>query len=179
MGGGLERRMSTHKMTNTRVAFGLVCILVVCCSVMYITSDAEDVLAHGETVHASWNKADRRAGFQNRRKSEPKSVSDMDIQKATTVFTDTPKGSMKLNTYLHHVDAEIAAEEAARKRDVFAVRAQMDRNEAFNERAREELKKHLLLRMKKNEKKTKVDLYRAMRWTQFKFHRAAALSNTR
>merc|ERR1711959_164600 len=34
-------------------------------------------------------------------------------------------------------------------------------------------------RMKKNEKKTKSDLHKAMRWTQMKFHKAAELSNKR
>merc|ERR1711966_363292 len=33
--------------------------------------------------------------------------------------------------------------------------------------------------MKKNEKKTKSDLHKAMRWTQMKFHKAAELSNKR
>merc|ERR1712054_346349 len=73
----------------------------------------------------------------------------------------------------------IAAEGAARKRDVAAVRAQMDRNMAFNEKARAALKKALLFRMKKNEIKTKSDLHKAMRWTQWKFHKAAVLSNKR
>merc|ERR1719230_2138739 len=50
---------------------------------------------------------------------------------------------------------------------------------AFNEKARAALKKALLFRMKKNEIKTKSDLHKAMRWTQWKFHKAAVLSNKR
>merc|ERR1711990_254481 len=58
-----------------------------------------------------------------------------DVQKAGTVFTNTPDGRMRLTDYLNNVEKEIAAEEAARKRDVAAVRAQMDRNFAFNQAA--------------------------------------------
>merc|ERR1712178_588906 len=54
-----------------------------------------------------------------------------------------------------NVEKEIAAEEAARKRDVAAVRAQMDRTFAFNQAARKKLKKALLHKMAVNAKKAK------------------------
>merc|ERR1712164_92146 len=163
-------KMSGDKMTRARVAFALLCGLAVCCSVMYITADAGDNV-EGESVLAPAKSVYGIGG--------PTSVDSTDVQKAGTVFTNTPDGRMRLTDYLSNVEREIAAEGAARKRDVAAVRAQMDRNMAFNEKARAALKKALLFRMKKNEIKTKSDLHRAMRWTQMKFHRAAVLSNKR
>merc|ERR1719378_1234043 len=66
----------------------------------------------------------------------PASVASTDVQKAGTIVTNTPDGRMRLTDYLQNVEKEIAAEEAARKRDVEAVREQMDRNMAFNAAAR-------------------------------------------
>merc|ERR1711881_233706 len=109
----------------------------------------------------------------------PTSVDSTDVQKAGTVFTNTPNGRMRLTDYLTNVEKEIAAEEAARKRDVAAVRAQMDRNFAFNQAARKKLKKALLHKMAVNAKKAKDDLARAMRYVQYRFHKAAALANRR
>merc|ERR1711988_1418011 len=86
---------------------------------------------------------------------------------------------MRLTDYLTNVEKEIASEEAARKRDVAAVRAQMDRNFAFNQAARKKLKKALLHKMAVNAKKAKDDLARAMRYVQYRFHKAAALANRR
>merc|ERR1712159_462625 len=148
---------------------------------MYITADAgdapdgESVLAEG----ASFTKKSSSSGPSVHAIGGPSSVESTDVQKAGQIFTNTPDGRMRLTDYLSNVEREIAAEGAARKRDVAAVRAQMDRNMAFNEKARAALKKALLFRMKKNEIKTKSDLHRAMRWTQMKFHRAAVLSNKR
>jgi len=155
-------------MTRARVAFALLCGLAVCCSVMYITAEdnveAESVLAPAKSVYGIGG---------------PTSVDSTDVQKAGTIFTNTPDGRMRLTDYLNNVEKEIAAEEAARKRDVAAVRAQMDRNFAFNQAARKKLKKHLLHKMAVNAKKAKDDLARAMRYVQFRFHRAAALANRR
>merc|ERR1711924_410709 len=146
-------RMSGDKMTRARVAFALLCGLAVCCSVMYITAEdnveGESVLAPAKSVYGIGG---------------PTSVDSTDVQKAGTIFTNTPDGRMRLTDYLTNVEKEIAAEEAARKRDVAAVRAQMDRNFAFNQAAR---------------KKAKDDLARAMRYVQYRFHRAAALANRR
>merc|ERR1719269_522331 len=159
---------SGDKMTRARVAFALLCGLAVCCSVMYITAEdnveGESVLAPAKSVYGIGG---------------PTSVDSTDVQKAGTVFTNTPDGRMRLTDYLTNVEKEIAAEEAARKRDVAAVRAQMDRNFAFNQAARKKLKKALLHKMAVNAKKAKDDLARAMRFVQGRFHRAAALANRR
>merc|ERR1719269_26126 len=159
---------SGDKMTRARVAFALLCGLAVCCSVMYITAEdnveGESVLAPAKSVYGIGG---------------PTSVDSTDVQKAGTVFTNTPDGRMRLTDYLNNVEKEIAAEEAARKRDVAAVRAQMDRNFAFNQAARKKLKKALLHKMAVNAKKAKDDLARAMRFVQGRFHRAARLANRR
>merc|ERR1711970_1294805 len=82
----------------------------------------------------------------------PASVDSQDVEKAGTVVTNTPDGRMRLTDYLSNVEKEIAAEEAARKRDVEAVQAQMARNFAFNEAARAKLKKAMLSKMAVNAK---------------------------
>merc|ERR1711970_910518 len=163
-------KMSGDKMTRARVAFALLCGLAVCCSVMYITADAEDNV-EGESVLAPAKSVYGIGG--------PTSVDSTDVQKAGTVFTNTPDGRMRLTDYLTNVEKEIAAEEAARKRDVAAVRAQMDRNFAFNQAARKKLKRALLHKMAINARKAKRDLARAMRFVQMRFARAAALANRR
>merc|ERR1719502_1186401 len=86
---------------------------------------------------------------------------------------------MRLTDYLANVEKEIAAEEAARKRDVAAVQAQMARNFAFNKAARAKLQKAMLAKMAANAKKAKDDLHRAMKFVQAKFAAAAALQNKR
>merc|ERR1719262_615935 len=86
---------------------------------------------------------------------------------------------MRLTDYLNNVEREISAEEAARKRDVAAVRAQMARNFAFNQAARKKLKAVLLHKMAQNAKKAKEDLDAAMRRTQAQFAAAAKLANQR
>merc|ERR1719169_342591 len=160
--------MSGDKMTRARVAFALLCGLAVCCSVMYITAEdnveGESILAPAKSVYGIGG---------------PTSVDSTDVQKAGTIFTNTPDGRMRLTDYLNNVEKEIAAEEAARKRDVAAVRAQMDRNFAFNQAARKKLKAALLHKMAVNAKKAKDDLHRAMRYVQYRFHKAAALANRR
>merc|ERR1712127_46723 len=50
---------------------------------------------------------------------------------------------------------------------------------AFNAAARSKLKKALLARMAHNERKTKHDLHRAMRYVQARFNHAAAVQNAR
>merc|ERR1719269_68834 len=159
---------SGEKMTRARVAFALLCGLAVCCSVMYITADGESETALSTSSSPSVHGI-----------GGPSSVHSTDVQKAGSIFTNTPDGRMCLTDYLNNVEKEIAAEEAARKRDVAAVRAQMDRNFAFNQAARKKLKKALLHKMAVNAKKAKDDLARAMRFVQGRFHRAAALANRR
>merc|ERR1711988_1471016 len=86
---------------------------------------------------------------------------------------------MRLTDYLTNVEKEIAAEEAARKRDVAAVRAQMARNFAFNKAARSKLKKALRHKMAVNAKKAHDDLEKSMRFVQGKFAAMAKLQNER
>jgi len=133
---------------------------------MYITSDGE----HVEAVQLNAN------GLAA---SGPSSVESTDVQKAGTIYTNTPDGRMRLVDYFANVEKEIAAEEAARKRDVAAVRAQMARNFAFNQAARKKLKKHLLHQMALNAKKAHDDLTDAMRRVQHQFAKAKALENKR
>merc|ERR1712216_1021072 len=152
-------RMVDGKLTRGRVAVALLCGLAICCSVMYLTADGADfdenvLLAPAKSVYGIGG---------------PTSVDSTDVQKAGTVFTNTPDGRMRLTDYLNNVEKEIAAEEAARKRDVAAVRAQMDRNFAFNQAARKKLKRALLHKMAINAKKAKDDLHRAMKFVQAKF----------
>merc|ERR1711970_161168 len=151
---------------KTNVAVTLLCGLAICCSVMYFTAEDEYVLASApaKSVYGIGG---------------PTSVDSTDVQKAGTIFTNTPDGRMRLTDYLTNVEKEIAAEEAARKRDVAAVRAQMDRNFAFNQAARKKLKRALLHKMAVNAKKAKDDLARAMRFVQYRFHKAARLANKR
>merc|ERR1711959_591692 len=167
MGEHPTLRHKKGKMAGkTNVAVTLLFGLAICCSVMYFTAEDEYVLASApaKSVYGIGG---------------PTSVDSTDVQKAGTVFTNTPDGRMRLTDYLTNVEKEIAAEEAARKRDVAAVRAQMDRNFAFNQAARKKLKKALLHKMAVNAKKAKDDLAHAMRYVQYRFHKAAALANRR
>merc|ERR1712159_462412 len=158
--------------TSSRVAMALMCGLAICCAVMYVTADGADNVA--ETVLATSGPAKSVYGIGG-----PTSVDSEDVQKAGTVITNTPDGRMRLTDYLTNVEKEIAAEEAARKRDVEAVRAQMARNFAFNQAARAKLKKNLLKKMAKNAKKAKKNLDKSMRFVQAKFAAAAKLQNER
>jgi len=153
--------------TSTRVAMALMCGLAICCAVMYMTADGADVVLATEPAKSVYGIGG------------PTSVESEDVEKAGAVFTNTPDGRMKLSAYLSNVEAEIAAEEAARKRDVAAVQAQMARNMAFNQQARKKLKKKLLIKMAANAKKAKDDLATAMKFVQKKFAIAASLQNKR
>merc|ERR1712166_1710802 len=151
--------------TSARVAMGLMCGLAICCAVMYVTADgAESVLSAAESVYGIGG---------------PSSVDSSDVEKAGVVITNTPDGRMRLTDYLTNVEKEIAAEEAARKRDVAAVRQQMARNFAFNKSARAKLQKAMLAKMAVNAKKAKDDLHQAMTFVQGKFAAAATLQNKR
>merc|ERR1711871_1356008 len=163
----LAFEMAMEKSTS-RVAMGLLCGLAICCAVMYITADGADVQ---ETILAPAKSVYGIGG--------PSSVDSEDVEKVGTVFTNTPDGRMRLTDYLTNVEKEIASEEAARKRDVAAVRAQMARNFAFNKAARSKLKKALLHKMAVNAKKAKDDLDTGMRYVQGKFASMAKLQNER
>merc|ERR1740130_1406414 len=152
-----------EKMTRARVAFALLCGLAVCCSVMYITAD-------GESEHALAEQS---------LSASSKSVASLDFQKVKKIYTNTPDGRMRMTAYLNNVEKEIAVEEAARKRDVASVRAQMARNFAFNKAARKKMNKFLLAKMAANAKKAKKDPDVAMRRTQAQFAAVAKLANMR
>jgi hypothetical protein len=145
---------------------------------MYITSDAEDAL-DGESILRSNSLKGITLARLGLKGKGPLSVHSVDVQKVKDIYTNTPNGKMQLKAYLTGVESEIAAEEAARKRDVAAVRAKMDRNFAFNAAARRKMKKALLVKMAANAKKAKDDLNHAMRWVQWRFHKAAKLANAR
>merc|ERR1711968_249524 len=161
------RRVQMEK-TGSRVAMGLMCGLAICCAVMYITADGQDVQ---ETILAPAKSVYGIGG--------PTSVDSEDVEKVGTVFTNTPDGRMRLTDYLTNVEKEIAAEEAARKRDVAAVRAQMARNFAFNKAARAKLNAALLKKMARNAKTAKDNLDTGMRYVQGKFASMAKLQNER
>merc|ERR1711871_451051 len=163
----LAFEMAMEKSTS-RVAMGLLCGLAICCAVMYITADGADVQ---ETILAPAKSVYGIGG--------PTSVDSEDVEKVGTIITNTPDGRVRLTDYLTNVEKEIAAEEAARKRDVEAVRAQMARNFAFNKAARAKLKKFLLAKMATNAKKAKDDLDTGMRDVQARFAAAAKLQNER
>merc|ERR1712159_173903 len=154
---------------------------------MYITADGdalegESVLASAGNYAFSFRRSTRTVRVSRPKVhgiGGPSSVHSTDVQKAGQIFTNTPDGRMRLTDYLANVEKEIAAEGVARKRDVANVRAQMDRNMAFNEAARRKMKAALLRRMAANARKAKHDLMRAMRYTQWRFHKAAALQNAR
>merc|ERR1712164_38361 len=161
MGALLLEDMSGDKMTRARVAFGLLCGLALCCSVMYITADGdalegESVLASSHYAFMSFSRSKRTVRVSRPKVhgiGGPSSVHSTDVQKAGQIFTNTPKGRMRLDDYLRSVEREIAAEAASEKRDVANVRAQMDRNFAFNVAARKKLKAALLRRMAYNARK--------------------------
>merc|ERR1712054_349630 len=154
--------------TKYTSSIAVIAALAICASVMYVTSEGMD----DEVVMLKAAKSVYGIGG-------PSSVEATDVQKAGTIFTNTPDGRMSLLDYLNNVEKEIRAEEAARHSDVAAVRAQMARNFAFNQAARAKLKKALLHKMAVNAKRAQDDLHRSMRMVQRKFAKAAALANKR
>merc|ERR1712054_420478 len=165
--------MAETKTSRARVAFALLCGLAVCCSVMYITSDAS------ESVLSMAEKAEDKhigAGFH---RHTPTSVESVDVKKAARIITTTPDGRERLMDFLNKVEKQIRTEVAGRKADIAAVRAKMAKNMAYNAAARSKMKKSLLAKMAVNAKAAKDALDKAMRQTQAKFAAAAALENSR
>merc|ERR1711881_716994 len=154
---------SEKKMTRVRIGFALLCGLAVCCSVMYITSDAGDEYMH-EVIKG---------------KDAGTSVASTDVLKAGSIYTETPDGRMRLMDYFNRVEKSIASEVATRKADIASVRAEMQRDFRFNARARYKLHKAMLKQMARNAKIAKDNLNRAMRRTQEKFAKQASLANRR
>merc|ERR1711959_704250 len=154
---------SEKKMTRVRIGFALLCGLAVCCSVMYITSDAGDEYMH-EVIKG---------------KDAGTSVASTDVLKAGSIYTETPDGRMRLMDYFNRVEKSFASEVATRKADIASVRAEMVRDFQFNARARWKLHKAMLKQIAKNAAIAKRNLNRAMRRTQEKFAKKASLDNRR
>jgi len=155
---------SDKKMSQSRVAFALLCGLAVCCSVMYVTADGSDIEYVQEIVKG------HDAGT---------SVGSTDVLKSGQIYTETPDGRMRLMDYFNNVEKEIADEVSNRKADIASVRAQMARDFAFNAAARSKLKRDMLHKMAINARIARRDLDRAMRRTQLKFAHYAHLNNRR
>merc|ERR1712159_756171 len=162
--GLVTPRMYSEKMTTrARVGFALLCGLAVCCSVMYITSDGGDEYMH-EIIKG---------------KDAGTSVASTDVLKAGTIITETPDGRMRLMDCFDRVEKSISTEVANRKADIASVRAEMARDFQFNAKARSALRKAMLKQMAANAKLAKDNLAKAMRQTQEKFAKSAALANRR
>merc|ERR1711968_114711 len=177
--GSIVEMMDESKSTRSpRVAFALLCGLAVCCSVMYITSDgAEEVVMATDDAHSVGSGQDVFA---------PRSVESTDVMKTGLLYTKTPdtlkdgpEGRQRLLVFLDKIEANIAKEVEERKNDITAIRAQMAKNMQFNIEARKKMKKALLAKMAVNAKIAKDNLHHAMRLTQRKFAKAAALENKR
>jgi hypothetical protein len=163
--------MEESKTSRARVAFALLCGLAVCCSVMYITSDAEEVVlsvGSGQDIH------------------QPRSIESTDVMKTATLITKTPDtlkkgkdGRQHLLSFLDKVERNIAKEVASRKADIAAIRQKMAKNMELNAAARKKMRTMLLAKMAANAKIAKDDLRRKMRWAQKTFAEAAATENKR
>merc|ERR1719181_2760228 len=149
-------------MAKRNLAVVLLCALAVACAVMYVTSDADESIK--EIIHGV------KAGV---------SVESVDTLKAGQIYTETPDGRMRLMDYFNNVEKEIADEVSNRKSDIASVRAQMARDFAFNAAARSKLKREMLHKMAIYAKKCRDDLNDAMRKTQERFAKTAALANRR
>merc|ERR1711871_321193 len=157
---------SQQKTRSARVAFGLVCALAVCCSVMYFTAD-------GEVIHeqiTSPGGSTLEVGT---------SVGTVDVLKAGSIYTDTPRGNMRLMDYFNGVEKDIATEVKSRKDDIASVRAQMARDFAFNAASRAKLKKQMMHKMAQNAKLARDHMNAAMAKTQERFAKQARLANRR
>merc|ERR1711966_619519 len=149
---------SEKRMSHARIAFSLLCGLAVCCSVMYVTADGGEEFVH---------------------ESPGAKVMSVDVMKAGTVFTHTPRGRMTLMHYFSDIEQDIGQEVATRKSDIAAVRAEMARDFAFNAASRAKLQKDMLHKMAVNAKKARDDLNKAMRKTQERMAKQASLANRR
>jgi hypothetical protein len=112
-------------------------------------------------------------------KVPPASIQSVDVKKAARLYTQTPDGSTRLVKYLYKVERQIAAEKAAERADIAALRAKMARNMAYNQAARAKMKKSLLAKMAVNAKAAKAALDKQMRITQNMFAQQAAVENAR
>merc|ERR1711966_238272 len=172
----IVRMMEESKTSRARVAFGLLCGLAVCCSVMYITSDASDevMLAAKHEIGSGQDVF------------KPRSVDSTDVMKTGLSYTKTPdtlkkskEGRERLLCFLDKIERNIAKEVQSRKADIAAIRRTMAKNMELNAAARKKMKKMLLVKMAKNAAIAKRDLAKQMRWAHAKFGAAARLENQR
>jgi hypothetical protein len=157
----------TAKSNTGRLAIALLCGLAIACSVMYLSADAEEVMH--ETIKSSTNVYS----------DVGSSVGNVDTLKAGQIYTDTPKGNMRLMDYFNVVESEIATEVANRKQDIASVRAKMARDMAFNAAARATLKRDMLHKMAVNAKIARRELNKYLRKTQRKMAQVAYIQNKR
>merc|ERR1711988_571570 len=175
-GRAMNTSPENSKTSRARIAFGLLCSLAVCCSVMYITADAQESVLSVPNGHIG----------SGRDTYGPRSIESVDVKKAGLVYTTTPdtlkkgkEGRERLLDFLDKVEANIAKEVAARKKDISNLRAQMAKNMEFNQAARSKMKKMLLKKMAENAKIAKDDLAKQMRWTHKKFADTAEFESKR
>jgi hypothetical protein len=161
-----------RKNTSGRIVVALLCGLAVCCSVMYLSADADAEYMHEmvANTHSPAGTLSHDAGT---------SVGNVDVLKAGQVYTDTPNGNMRLMDYFNDVEKEISNEITNRKSDIAAVRAAMARDMAFNAGARAKLQHQMLHKMAENAKIARRNLDRFMRHTQMHMARVAAHQNAR
>jgi hypothetical protein len=170
--------MEESKTTRARIAFALFCGLAICCAVMYVTADGQ------ESIHeVDYNPLNIGAGRDDH---DPKTIKSYDVRKVGMIITRTPRtmrakniGGERLFNYFKMIEGSIAAETAARKKDIDSIRAQMAKNMELNEAARSKMKKMLLHKMAVNAKIAKDDLDRNMRIVQRHFAATAEFENKR
>merc|ERR1740138_1548132 len=164
------------KGSRARIAFALFCGLAVACSVMYITSDAE-----GETILGSKKGFELGSGLNNidGKLGPGASITSVDVEKTGMLVSNTPDGAERLLVFFNKVEAQIAKEVAGRRADIAAIRAHMARNFAYNQAARNSMKKALLAKMAKNAAKAKAELDAEMRKVQAQFYKVEAENNKR
>jgi len=152
-----------------RIAFSLLCGLAVCCTVMYLSSDAS-----ADFVHEGNNLGD----FNSDQPGT--SVESMDVLKAGEIYSETTRSKReKLSDYFNFIEETIATEVSERKADIATVRATMAKDFAFNAAQRGKLQKDMLHKMAVNAKIARDDLNKAMRKTQERFAKQAKVANRR
>merc|ERR1711871_750268 len=152
------------KTMRTRGAVVLLCGLALACTVMYLTTDGDDVAA--ESTLLDLGKEQR--------------VVTWDTEKVNTIYTNVPNhGRVRLLDYFKEIEKRIASETASRQKDVAAIKTKMLKNRQYNAAQRSKMKKALLKKMAINAKKAKDDLDHQMALTARAFHKQAALENRR
>jgi hypothetical protein len=136
---------------------------------MYITADGE-----AELVREGMQLGYKYVGDQ-----PPISSGSTDVDKAETIYSETPDGNMRLLDFFNKIERKIAKEVEGRKNDIEALRAHMEKNRQYNAAARHKMKTNIKAKMAKNAKIAKDALNKAMRETQEKFAKNARAENKR